>query len=247
VLPRLIARSRGRVVRSTACRTTGVAESALAERLHGVEDEIAPLTLAYLPGPPGVDLRVTAWQLEPAEADRRLAEAVQRIKPRLGPDCYATDDTDLAAVLLAALGARKVAVAESCTGGLLGGRLSAVPGASANFVGGIIAYDNSIKTQVLEVPAALIREHGAMSEPVVRAMAEGAARVLGTEAAMAITGIAGPDGGTPEKPVGTVWCAASCDGRTRAVRRVMPGDRGEIRERAAQAALDLLRRVLVES
>lgn len=249
VLPRLSARAGGgsRVVRSTACRTTGVAESALAERLHGVEDEIAPLTLAYLPGPSGVDLRVTAWQLEPAEAERRLAEAVRMIEPRLGPDCYGTDDADLAAVVLAALGARKVAVAESCTGGLLGGRLSAVPGASANFLGGIIAYDNSIKTQALGVPAALIREHGAVSEPVVRAMAEGAARVLGTETAMAITGIAGPDGGTPEKPVGTVWFAASCDGRTRAVRRVMPGDRGEIRERAAQAALDLLRRLLAES
>ncbi len=247
VLPRLSAHAGGRVVRSTACRTTGVAESALAERLHGVEDEIAPLTLAYLPGPAGVDLRVTAWQLDPAEADRRLAAALATIVPRLGPDCYGTDDTDLAAVVLAALGARKVAVAESCTGGLLGGRLSAIPGASANFVGGIVAYDNSIKTQVLGVPAALIREHGAVSEPVVRARAEGAARVLGTQTAMAITGIAGPDGGTAEKPVGTVWVAASGDGRTRAVRRVMPGDRGEIRERAAQAALDLLRRVLAES
>ena len=219
----------------------------MAERLHGVEDEIAPLTLAYLPGPSGVDLRVTAWQLEPADAERRLAEARRIIEPRLGADCYGGDDIDLAAVVLAALGARKVAVAESCTGGLLGGRLSAVPGASARFVGGIIAYDNRIKREALGVPAALIREHGAVSEPVVRAMAEGAARVLGTETAMAITGIAGPDGGTPEKPVGTVWCAASCDGRTRAVRRVMPGDRGEIRERAAQAALDLLRRALVAS
>ena len=244
VLPRLGARVGGRVVRSATCRTTGVAESALAERLHGIEDVIAPLTLAYLPGPWGVDLRLTAWQLEPAEAERRLAAARAAIEPLLGADGYGADDTDLAAVVLQALRQRKVGVAESCTGGLLGGRLSAVPGASAWFVGGVIAYDNRIKTQVLGVPAELIREHGAVSEPVVRAMAEGAARVLGADAAMAITGIAGPDGGTPEKPVGTVWVAAACDGRVRALRRVLPGDRAEIRERATQAALDLLRRLL---
>jgi nicotinamide-nucleotide amidase len=247
VLPRLGARAGGRVVRSAGWRTTGVAESVLAERLEGVEDTIAPLTLAYLPGPWGVDLRVTAWQLEPADADRRLAEALQLIGPRLGPDCYGPDAADLAAVVLSALGARKVAVAESCTGGLLGGRLSAVPGASAHFVGGVVAYDNGVKIQSLAVPAALIAEHGAVSEPVARAMAEGATQIFGTETAMAITGIAGPDGGTLDKPVGTVWVAARCDGRTRAARRVMPGDRAEIRERAAQAALDLLRRALAAS
>lgn len=247
VLPRLGARAGGRVVRSRGLRTTGVAEAVLAERLQGVEDTIAPLTLAYLPGASGVDLRVTAWQLEPDEADRRLDTAVAAIAPRLGPDCYGVDATDLAAVVLTALGSRRVAVAESCTGGLLGGRLTAVPGASANFVGGVVAYADAVKTQLLGVPAALLAASGAVSEPVVLAMAEGAARVFGADAAMAITGIAGPGGGTAEKPVGTVWVAARCEGRARAVRRVLPGDRGEIRERAAQAALDLLRRVLGEA
>ena len=247
VLPRLAQRVHGRVVRSRTLRTTGVAESALAERLQGVEDMVAPLTLAYLPSPTGVDLRVTAWQLEPDDADSRLAAAAAEIRPRLGVDCYGEDSTDLAAVVLSRLGERKVAVAESCTGGVLGGRLSGVPGASLHFVGGVIAYDNLVKTQQLGVPAALIAEHGAVSEPVVLAMADGAARAFGTAAAMAITGIAGPDGGSPEKPVGTVWFAARCDGRARAVRRVMPGDRHEIRERAAQAALDLLRRMLAGS
>jgi nicotinamide-nucleotide amidase len=246
VLPRLAQRvlGGGRVVRSRALRTTGVAESALAERLQGVEELVAPLTLAYLPSPTGVDLRLTAWQLDPDDADARLAAAAAAIRPRLGLDCYGEDSTDLAAVVLSRLGERTVAVAESCTGGLLGGRLTAVPGASAQFVGGVIAYDNAVKTRQLGVPAALLAEHGAVSEPVVLAMAAGAARLFGTAAALAITGIAGPDGGTPEKPVGTVWFAAQCDGRARAVRRVMPGDRQEIRERAAQAALDLLRRLL---
>lgn len=244
VLPRLAGRVHGTVVRSRALRTTGVAESALAARLGGVEDAIAPLTLAYLPGTAGVDLRVTAWHLEPDEADRRLAAALGLIAPRLGGDCYAEDDTDLAAVVLSALAGRTLAVAESCTGGLLGGRITAVPGASTTFLGGVVAYANAVKTDFLGVPPATIADHGAASEAVVLAMAEGAQRRFETDAALAITGIAGPEGGTADKPVGTVWVAARYGGQARAVRRVMPGDRREIRERAAQAALDLLRRLI---
>jgi nicotinamide-nucleotide amidase len=249
VVPRLKARAGedgGRVVRSRMLRTTGVAESAIAERVRGAEEAIAPLTLAYLPGPPGVDLRVTAWGLEPADAERRLAAAVAHLTPLVGLDCYGADDTDLAAVVLDKLRASgmRVSVAESCTGGLIGGRLTAISGASDTFVGGVIAYDNAVKAELLGVPASLIEEHGAVSEPVVRAMAEGAARVFGTGAAMAVTGIAGPGGGTPAKPVGTVWMAARVGDTVRTLRRVMPGDREEIRERAAQAVLDLLRRLL---
>jgi nicotinamide-nucleotide amidase len=250
VVPRLAQRAdgRGRVVRSRMLRTTGVAESAIAERVQGIEEAIAPLTLAYLPGPAGVDLRVTAWSLEAADADRRLEAAIRGLEPLLGQDCYG-EDTDLAAVVLERLRGRgmKGAVAESCTGGLLGGRLTAVPGSSDTFVGGIVAYDNAVKIDLLGVPAALLAAHGAVSEPVVIAMADRAARVFGTAAAMAVTGIAGPAGGTPDKPVGTVWLAAQVGEAVRAVRRVMPGDRQEIRERAAQAALDLLRRLLEPS
>lgn len=249
VLPRLIARQGkddGRVVRSRTVRTTGVAESALAERVGDIEEEIAPLTLAYLPSPEGVDLRVTAWALREEEADRRLAAAGKVLRERAGADCYGEDDADLAAVVLGLLRARgaRLAVAESCTGGLLAGRLTAVPGASAAFVGGVVAYDDGVKADLLAVPAPLIARHGAVSEDVVRAMAEGAQRRFGVAAAMAVTGIAGPSGGTAEKPVGTVWLAARLDSETRAVQRVFPGERGEIRARSAQAALDLLRRML---
>jgi nicotinamide-nucleotide amidase len=246
VLPRLVPRAGGRVVRSRTLRTTGVAESAIAERVSGAEDTIAPLTLAYLPGPPGVDLRVTAWGLEPAEADSRLAAAVAHLTPLLARDYYGSDAVDLAAVVLDLLRRRalKLAVAESCTGGLIGGRLTAVPGSSETFVGGVVAYDNAVKRDLLSVPVDALDQHGAVSEPVVRAMAEGAARVFGTAAAIAVTGIAGPAGGSAEKPVGTVWIAARVGGDVVAVRRVLPGDRAEIRERAAQAALDLLRRQL---
>lgn len=247
VLPRLAARAGGAVVRSRVLRTTGVPESAVAERIGAVEAELAPLTLAYLPGPDGVDLRITAWTLPPADAERRLAAAVELLRPRLGDHCYGMDDADLAAVVLDSLRARpaRLAVAESCTGGLIGQRLTAVPGASDVFAGGVVAYADLVKQQQLGVPAGVLGTQGAVSEETVRAMATGACRTFAVPCAVAVTGIAGPGGGTPEKPVGTVWLAAAVDGDVHAVKRVFPGDRNEIRARAAQAALDLLRRALV--
>ncbi|HLQ59226.1 MAG TPA: competence/damage-inducible protein A [Gemmatimonadales bacterium] len=248
VLPRLAARSAGLIVRSRTVRTTGVAESALAERVGAIEEEIAPLTLAYLPSIEGVDLRVTAWRLPEGEAERLLASATAVLRERAGEHCYAEDGTDLAATVLEQLRTRSVrlAVAESCTGGLLGARITAVPGASAVFVGGVVAYDDDVKTAVLSVPRELIVTDGAVSEAVVLAMAHGAQQRFAAEAALAITGIAGPSGGTAEKPVGTVWLAARYRSEARALKRVFPGDRNEIRGRAAQAALDLLRRMLAD-
>lgn len=250
VLPR-VARRTGdptRVVLSRTLRTTGVPESALAERIGPVEEEIAPLTLAYIPSVDGVDLRVTAWVLPREEADRRLGEAAVRLRERVAEHCYGEDGADLAGAVLDALRARRerLAVGESCTGGLLAGRLTAVAGASEVFVGGVVAYDDGVKTALLGVPAEILEAHGAVSEETVRALAEGAQRRFDVQAALAVTGIAGPSGGTPEKPVGTVWLAARHGAETRALNRVFPGDRGEIRARSAQAALDLLRRLLNE-
>ena len=246
VLPRLAARGSGLVVRSRSVRTTGIAESALAERVGAIEDEIAPLTLAYLPSTDGVELRVTAWSLREDEADRRLAAAAAQLRERAGEHAYGEAGTDLAAVVLEQLRARKarLVVAESCTGGLLGARITAVPGASTVFIGGVVAYDNVVKSGTLDVPPELLDRYGAVSEEVVSAMAEGVQRQFAVAAALAITGIAGPGGGTPEKPVGTVWLAARFGAETRALKRMFPGDRGEIRARSAQAALDLLRRLL---
>jgi nicotinamide-nucleotide amidase len=246
VLPRLAARTSGAVVRSRTVRTTGIAESALAERVGAIEEAIAPLTLAYLPSIEGVDLRVTAWGLRAPEADRLLTATAAVLRERAGEHCYGEDGTDLAATVLEELRRRRarLAVAESCTGGLLGGRITAVPGASNVFVGGVIAYDDHVKTTVLNVPAERIRTHGSVSEAVVLAMALGAQQRCGAQAALAITGIAGPTGGTAEKPVGTVWLAARYATEARAFMRVFPGDRNEIRARSAQAALELLRRLL---
>ncbi len=249
VLPRLAARSSGMVVRSRTVRTTGIAESALAERVGAIEDDIAPLTLAYLPSVDGVDLRVTAWTIPEAEAERRLAATVAVLRERAAEHCYGEDGTDLAGVVLQQLRTRKtrLAVAESCTGGLLGGRITAIPGSSEVFAGGIVAYDDAVKRGMLDVSAALLKPHGAVSEEVVRAMVAGALRRFGVAAGLAVTGIAGPSGGTLEKPVGTVWLAAAFGQETRALKRIFPGDRAEIRARAAQAALDLLRRLIGET
>jgi nicotinamide-nucleotide amidase len=255
VLPRLLQRQTAEgvgdarpVVLSRTIRTTGVPESAVAERVEPLEDSLQPLTLAYLPSLPGVDLRLTAWGLPRAEAEALLTDGVARLKAELGERYYGEESDDLAAVVLAQLRVRQatLAVAESCTGGMLGARITAVPGSSDVFLGGIIAYSNAVKTEQLGVPGDVLSAYGAVSEEAVSAMAVGVQRRFDAACTIAITGIAGPDGGTPEKPVGTVWLAARSGSTTRTVRRVFPGDREEIRGRTAQASLDLLRLLLRE-
>jgi nicotinamide-nucleotide amidase len=250
LVPRVVGRApTPRVTRSLTLRTTGIPESQLADLVGPLEDTLAPVTLAYLPTFDGVDLRITAWQLSADAAEAAIARARDRLLAAVGDRYYGEDGTDLAAVVLdrvRAAGAR-LAVAESCTGGLVAARLTAIPGASAVFVGGIVAYDDALKVTQLGVPERMIQTDGAVSEPVVRAMAGGAQRRLGTEAAIAVTGIAGPDGGTDQKPVGTVWLCAAWGASQRAVRIGFPGDRAEVRGRATQAALDLMRRALLGS
>jgi nicotinamide-nucleotide amidase len=137
---------------------------------------------------------------------------------------------------------KKLATAESCTGGLLANKITNVPGASGVFLQGFVTYANDAKSRALGVPAALIAQHGAVSEPVARAMADGALRESGADFALATTGIAGPSGGTPEKPVGTVFIALAIrDGETRVEKHSYPTDRATFKELTAQAALNLLR------
>jgi nicotinamide-nucleotide amidase len=246
VVPRLAARAGPSVIRSLLVRTSGVPESALAERIGEIETEITPLTLAYLPGLEGVDLRLSAWDLAGDEADRRLRSAADLLRARAGESVYGEGESDLAALVLEEARARglRLAVAESCTGGLVGSRLTEIPGSSDVFVGGVIAYDNRVKFELLGVPAALVEEHGAVSEPTARAMAQGAAQRFGVAAALSVTGVAGPTGGSAEKPVGTVWIGCAVEGMVDTRRFLFPGTRHEIRARAAQAALLLLYRRL---
>jgi nicotinamide-nucleotide amidase len=246
VVPRLAARAGGRAITSLVLRTTGIPESTLAERLGPVEDNLAPLTLAYLPSLDGVDLRLTAWQMTADEARPLLSDAAGRIRAVTGDHCYGEGETDLAAVVLEALRSRHLtlAVAESCTGGMVGARITNVPGSSDVFLGGTIAYHNDLKTGLLGVDPELIARDGAVSEGAVRAMAAGVVARTGASAAVAITGVAGPGGGSEEKPVGTVWFGFSVGGIVDSQRLGLPGTRADIRGRATQFALHgLLRRV----
>lgn len=142
---------------------------------------------------------------------------------------------------------RTIAVAESCTGGQIADRLTDCPGVSANLLEACVCYSNASKTARLGVPADLIRKHGAVSGEVAAAMAEGAARSAGADLGVATTGIAGPSGGTRAKPVGLVWHAVHYGGRTRVERRVFPGERADVKRRASNLALDLVRRALLNA
>ena len=166
----------------------------------------------------------------------------------LGRNFYGEGNVQLAAVLLDELRRKglKLAVAESCTGGLVGAKLTAVAGSSDVFAGGIVCYSNESKIRDLGVPAETLEQHGAVSHEVVRALVEGVCQRFGTEVGLAITGIAGPGGGTEEKPRGTVWVAAKLGEAVESHRRWFPGGREQVRHRSAQAGLDLVRQVLAE-
>ena len=252
LLPAIKARAKGEesVVLSGTLRTTGIAESAIADLLGPnflgePGTELGSLPLAYLPGVAGVDLRVTVKGLPRAQAERMIREAIVKLKGRVAAYAYGEDDADLAAVVLERCRASnlRLAVAESCTGGLLGERLTNIPGSSDVFLGGIIAYHNDVKLDLLGVSLGDMQRYGAVSEEVAVQMASGVREKLGADVGVSVTGIAGPGGGTSEKPVGLVWTAVH--GRDLKARRFhVGGDRSEIRQRAAQAALEMVRRAL---
>jgi nicotinamide-nucleotide amidase len=235
------------VFASRTLRFWGVAESALAEQVADWLASANP-TVAPYAGAGEVTLRITA-QAEDMAAARSLLEPVEaELRDRLGPVCFGADDDTLASVVLERLRCRgeTLAVAESCTGGGLGASLAAVPGASEVFLGGVIAYANAVKQQVLGVPAELLDRHGAVSDPVAAAMAEGVRRLTGADWALAVTGVAGPGGGSEAKPVGLVHIALSgaqgC--HSEAIRFGSSRGRAWIQTLTAGEALDRLRRQL---
>jgi nicotinamide-nucleotide amidase len=195
---------------SRLLRFWGVGESNLAEQMADLLAGSNP-TVAPYAGAGEVKLRLTARASDQVAAQALLAPVEAEIRARTGSLCYGCDDDSLASVVLAALRQRgqTLAVAESCTGGGLGAALAAVPGASDVFLGGVIAYANSVKQQLLGVPAGTLAVHGAVSDPVALAMAEGTCRVTGADWAIAVTGVAGPGGGSADKPVGLVHIAVA--------------------------------------
>ncbi len=250
LLPRLKSMLTGTptVVASLTLRTIGIGESALADLLGPLAKGPAGLPLAYLPSVEGTDLRLTTRDSSSQVAREKLTAGAAQLRTVLGQYVYGEEKADLAAVVLDLLRKHgmKIAVAESCTGGMLGARLTAIPGSSDVMLGGVIAYANEVKELHLGVRAETLRANGAVSEETAREMAVGVSERFGAPVGVAITGVAGPGGGTPEKPVGTVCIAVAAAGSVRSVKVQMLGDRDEIRRRSAQAALNLVRRSLTE-
>src|SRR5688572_7996940 len=250
VVPFLLGRTEERAhpICYRVIRVTGIPESALAERIDDIVDAIAPLGVAFLPNFAGVDLRITSWaQFDAADCERRFDTAERQLRERLGPRIYASGNQDIEVVVGELLKERRLqlAVAESCTGGLLGQRLTKTGGSSEYFTGGFISYSNDAKVDMLGVRPETLAAHGAVSEETAREMALGAAARTGAHAAISITGVAGPGGGTPDKPVGLVWTAVCLNDVVRTRKFVFPGDRAEIRERSSQMGLALLYEMLV--
>ncbi|HEV8473434.1 MAG TPA: nicotinamide-nucleotide amidohydrolase family protein [Methylomirabilota bacterium] len=228
-------------------RTAGVSlddvEDRLGEWLGRGEGDVA---VATVPADGEVWVRLRARGPSPEAAAAALGDVESRIATALGGDCYGRDGDTLEQVVGRALRARRltVATAESCTGGLVGHRLTNVAGSSAWFERGVIVYSNSAKQELLGVPEAVLNEHGAVSAPCAEAMVRGICARAKTSCGVAITGIAGPDGGTPVKPVGTVFVAVAVEGRVATRRFRFLGDRAAVKWQSAQMALDMLRRQL---
>jgi nicotinamide-nucleotide amidase len=221
----------------------GIPESEIAQSLReiGAETDLEPLeiTTCLRRGELEIDIRHRPGAEQVREA------LVEGLRARHERFIFSLDGSTIDEQIAALLDGRTIGLAESCTGGLLAARLTEPPGASAYFAGGVVSYSNEAKTALLGVDAALIERLGAVSPEVAEAMARGAISRFGADVACAITGIAGPGGGSEEKPVGYVcWCVIDASGQVIARDVVMPGDRNEIRDRSTTVAMQMLRRLL---
>lgn len=251
VEPRLRERFEVRVVPRRVYRILGMGESSVAERIAEVIEQgrrrsrgLEAMYVHYRASMPEVTvvLEATPDRDGTQATEEELGWFDEPLAQALHPALYGIGEAGFPPRLVRALqrAGLHVCTAESCTGGGVGRLIAGVPGASACFDGAIVAYDNRVKISLLGVPAALLAEHGAVSEPVARAMAEGARRALGSDLSVAITGIAGPSGGTPEKPVGTVDLAVSDANETRHLRLALRGERGNVQHAAELWALKLV-------
>jgi len=225
-------------------RTAGVFETWLHQKIGRLPEGWPGATLAYLPGYQGVDLRVTVTGSDAGKVRAVSRRAYEELRASIGPVVYAEGERGLEEVVGEVLLEHgwRLAAAESCTGGLLAKRLTDTPGSSRYFERGYVTYSNDSKVALLGVRIEDLAAHGAVSAPVAEQMASGARERAGVEVGVAITGIAGPDGGSAEKPVGTVFVAVATPEGTASRRYLFAGTRRIIRERSAQTALDLARR-----
>lgn len=231
--------------------TTGLGESHLAERIAAWEHSLGPesIKLAYLPSPGLVKLRLSSYANDDtgsasARVDRKVAE-LRGLIPEL---IFGEGNVTLEGVVGALLKAHdwSLSLAESCTGGYVSHLITSVPGSSGYFVGGVVSYTNAVKMEELGIPSDMLELNGAVSQPVVERMAAGVRQALRTDWSIALSGIAGPDGGTVEKPVGTVWIAVAGPSGVGSVKVFFPGTRDQVIKRSAMAALDMLRHRMID-
>jgi nicotinamide-nucleotide amidase len=248
VIPYLRRRAgeRVQITKSRVLKLVGIGESAAAEQIRDLLDSQTDPTIAPLASPGEVRLRITTKAASNAEADRKIAGIEAQVRERLGAYVFGADEETLEGVVgdLLRRRGKSLAVAESCTGGLIGSRITDVPGSSDYFLGSLVTYSNDAKANLLGVSRALLQEKGAVSEEVARAMAEGVRKRLSADMGLGVTGIAGPTGGTPEKPVGLVYIALADGQETQCERHNMFGDRVLVKYRTSQVGLDMVRRRL---
>jgi nicotinamide-nucleotide amidase len=217
ILPTLKSHFVTPVIKHKMVLTVGIGESFLAERIEAWEDNLPPhIKLAYLPSFGGVRLRLTATGTDETVLDQELVDQVAKVLPLIEKNVYGYDDDTLENVIGQLLKARgwTLSTAESCTGGYVAARITSVPGSSVSFMGSIVSYSNDVKINQLGVSPDTLAQFGAVSEETVREMAEGVRKALGTDVGISTSGIAGPDGGTTDKPVGTIWIACATKERT---------------------------------
>ncbi len=264
VLPILKSRKSESFVVHRKLRTTGIAESSIYEKIEGLIDPTGDVKIAFLPGYLGVDIRLVVSSINQSTASlepkgeavhtdarpgkAKIEEFEKKIREILGTYIYGTDDQRLEEVVGNLLSEKRktIAVAESCTGGLIGAKFTNVSGSSKYFERGVVTYSDQAKTELLGVPKEIIQKHGVVSEEVAILMAEGARKLAKTDYGLSATGIAGPTGGTPEKPVGLVYIGFADQNESFAHKLQFREDRLTNRERAAQAALNLVRLFLIK-
>jgi nicotinamide-nucleotide amidase len=244
--PRLARLGVGLHLATRVVKVVGLPESEVDQRIAPLYKNLSNPATTVLATPGGIEVHVRARAATAAEAELLAADLAGKIESALGDYVYSTGGESLEEVVGMYLVMRQktLAVAESCTGGLLAERLTRVPGSSNFFLGGAVCYSNDLKTKLCGVPPALLAEHGAVSKPVAQAMAEGIRRRAGAAMGLGVTGIAGPAGGTPEKPVGLVFIALADERGTQVREFRFPGNRERVRNWAAQVALELVRRRL---
>ncbi|MBD3367416.1 MAG: competence/damage-inducible protein A [Candidatus Eisenbacteria bacterium] len=243
VAPFLEGRGHRRLEAERVLRTTGLPESEIASRVEKVARRLARTEISFLPSILGVEVRIVGRGDSPGAARQTADRAADRLAELIGDAVYAREAQSLEEVVgyLLTMQRRSLAVAESCTGGGVGRRITSVPGSSDYFAGGVIAYSNDIKKRVLGVRAGTLRTHGAVSEETAVEMADGVLKRCRSDIGLSITGIAGPGGGTDDKPVGLVWLGIAGLGDTTAGSALFAGDRDAVRRQAEQAALDAVR------